>query len=176
MNQDMQTVLQWAHATRQVALEHYFDKAEDQHGEILVINSLELLALDLQPVVDTVREVSCIYEPRLRQRQGNVDLLRGIIGVLWTHIATAARSGLNAKRLADFVIGLHDLEDVVGSDGHPIKLGSLVFWRDLPDWPWLFGEWGIGEYRDIILSRPVGSYQLRHRGSEDRYRSSWSSN
>ena len=134
----MSALSQWAANARK----KQYDNADNEEERAQAVTVIESLLNGEHSASTTARSIAAIYQPRIESGR------RITVGDLWGTIiaATTLLDGAASELLVDLIIAIGNLPDVVGATGVPIKLSGCVIWRDLPDWAWLFREYGIGTH------------------------------
>lgn len=138
----MTSVSTWATLARK-SRSKYPERVDDMNEDLQAIDAIENFLTNGESSLKAARCIADIYEPRLKSRQ------RYGVGMLWVSICEAARSidGSASSRLAGLLIALRDQPDVVSSSGQVVNSEKQVLWRNLPEWGWLFREYGFGRSR-----------------------------
>jgi hypothetical protein len=138
----MTSISTWATWAREERRK-YPERVDDMNEDLQAIDVIEHFLTDGQPIHEAARCIANIYEPRLKSRQ------RYGAGMLWIQICQAARSinGSAPSQLAGLLIALRDQPDVISDSDGIVKDAKRVYWRDLPEWGWLFREYGFGRPR-----------------------------
>lgn len=138
----MSTTSDWADSARS-AREKYSTNKQDKQEDLCAIDVIKSFLNGEQSAPIAARSIADIYEPRIKTKdRENVRTLWGIISE-----ATRPLDGLTTERLVALFIAIGGLPDLVDSAGHPVKYGGAVYWRRLPEWGWMFREYGIGRPR-----------------------------
>ncbi|KAI4851586.1 hypothetical protein E4T44_02040 [Aureobasidium sp. EXF-8845] len=151
----MTSISTWATLARK-RRSKYPERVDDMNEDLQAIDAIENFLFNGKSSLKAARCIADIYEPRLKSRQ------RYDVGMLWVSICEAARSinGSASSQLAGLLLALRDQPDVVSSSGHVVNSEKQVLWRDLPEWGWLFREYG---FESLAL------WQTRHDAHADGY-------
>jgi len=122
----------------------------DKKEDIRAIDVIESLLNGEQSATTAARSIAEIYEPRIKTNH------RKSVGILWGTISEASKflAGSAPELLADLMLAIRELPDVIVSKGCPAQCDNIVCWRDLPEWGRTFREYGIGEL--VLLASRAG--------------------
>jgi hypothetical protein len=111
------------------------------------IDALALLLDGKAAPADTAKRITTTYEDSLKVVTGPTRLDESnkvhTFWALWLCEAIR-RFGGATRRLADLLVEISRCPDVETDDGLPKKHSDgSVYWRDLPSWPFDFGQHGL---------------------------------
>lgn len=134
---------QWADSARQLADQASWSQGSPQERAYLqTIDALEAMLNGQNTPAGTAHTIADFSKPLILGSGYAHDHIHR----LWTTITDAvvhfddSRSGL----LADLVIAIYDLPDLLDSKGRSVSVVGSKVWRELPDWGWIFGEAALG--------------------------------
>lgn len=129
------SITEWANTARTAQGN---EDAEHQRA----IDAIESLLRGEQTPSDAARSIAASYEPRLRASGSGSGM-----AIFWYLFSVAARtlgrSREYSERLANLLIAMKSLPDVIDTHGRPVRKHTWVYWRDLPDFALTFREYGI---------------------------------
>ncbi|KAI4717656.1 hypothetical protein E4T48_06132 [Aureobasidium sp. EXF-10727] len=103
---------------------------DDHQEDMRAIDVVESLLKNQRSASATARVIADTYEPRLKSG------LRTSALAFWAIISEATRAieQPGSDRLADLIIEIHKLPDLLDGKGNPIRWNGQTYWRDLPGW------------------------------------------
>ena len=109
-----------------------------------LINTLQDLLNDTINAAVAAQSIAAIYEPYLKYEiRKTSDYYK--LGIFWSIFSEATRwfGSSKAEKLADFVIAMSSLPQVLDDAGNPVKhQGGGLYWTDLPEFGAMFRDYG----------------------------------
>ncbi len=132
------TISSWVQ-NRRASQEKWQKDPLEKEENFLIISAFEQLLNNKLSASSTASRINEIVFPRL------ISGLRASVGFIWGLFADATKhfGASHTQQLADVIIAIRELPDVVNEKGYKVIRSGEVVWRGMPDFGWIFAEHGV---------------------------------
>lgn len=132
------TISSWVEAQRASQEKWQKDPLEKEEN-FLIISAFEQLLNNQLSASSTASRINEIVSPRLISGlRASVGCICGLFADATKHFGTS-----HTQQLADVIIAIRELPDVVDQKGYKVIRSGEVVWRGTPDFGWIFAEHGV---------------------------------